>query len=195
MSETTVLLLALGIILLVGTCLGGTAFLIRRYHTRPLPPPQVTPGPDGPVVQIPTRQVSVIRSSMPSVALAQYAVRGTLWLRPEGIEYSRLVRPKRRDWAEIAFVDTPDPGHDTYLTINFTGGSGIGVLTATPEALRVALAELSRGARLSTPAWSRIARPNPPGSGLPPFPPGPGLHGGPQGRHGGPPGPPGPQAR
>lgn len=171
MSDTAVVWLALGIMLAVALFIGGTAFFILRYHRKPLPPATVTPGPDGPVAQIPTRQISVIRSSLPSVALVQYAVRGTLWVRPQGIEYSRMLRPRRRAWAEIVGVDTPDPGHDTYLTINFAGGSGIGVLTGSPEGLRVALAELSRGAQLSPAAWSRIARPNPPWSGRPPFPP------------------------
>lgn len=145
MSDTTVVFLALGILLLVGVFMGGVGFFIYRYHSRATPEPTTTPGPHGPVTQIPTRQISVVRSSLPAIALGQYAVRGTLTIAPDGIRYTRFLRgPKHLPYDQISHAETPDPSHPTLLTIHLTNGWGIVALTGTPQARHLALVELSR---------------------------------------------------
>lgn len=150
MSDGQVLLLAGGILLAIVLFIGGVGGFIFWYHSRPTPEATVAQSPRGPVVQIPTRQISVVRSSMPLIALWRYALRGTLTVSPEGIEYTRVLSPKQHGYDEIRQVESPPPGdRGTRLTIHFTSGWGLVVLTGTAEDRHLALVELSR--------WCRVA--------------------------------------
>jgi len=156
MSDSMVMLLVLGILLGVLVLMGGIGGFIFWYHRRPAPEPTVTAGPQGPVAQIPTRQISIVRSSLSAIALGQYAVRGTLTVGPDGISYTRFLRgPKHHPHSDIAAVDGPDPARPTLLTIHLTSGWGIVALTGSPQGRHIALVELSR--------WHRIGPvPEPP---------------------------------
>ncbi|WP_114907119.1 hypothetical protein [Ornithinimicrobium murale] len=145
MSDTALVLLVVGILVAVGAFIAGVGFFILRYHRQPTPEPTVVPGPQGPVATIPTRQISVVRSGLPWLALAQYAVRGTLTVAPDGLRYTRALRgPKHLPYEEISGVGTPDPSHPTMLTVHLRNGWGIVALTGTPQARHIALVELSR---------------------------------------------------
>ena len=90
----------------------------------------------------------MVHSSLPWLALGRYAVRGTLWVRPEGFAYTRFVRgPKHHPYENVSFVE-PHPSRATALTIHLTSGWGIVVLTGTPQARHLALTELSRWCRV-----------------------------------------------
>ncbi|USQ79333.1 hypothetical protein NF556_17235 [Ornithinimicrobium faecis] len=150
MSDTAVIWLAFGIMAVVGLFIAGIAFFIFRYHQKPSPEPTSTAGPGGPVTQIPTKQISVVRSSLKWLALGRYAMRGTLTITPDGFEYTRPLRgPKRHPYANVSFVEEPDPSHGTILTIHLTNGWGIVALTGTPQSRHLAVVELSR--------WVRVA--------------------------------------
>lgn len=150
MSDAAVVWLAFGIIAVVGVFIAGVAFFIVRYHQKPSPEPTITPGPGGPVAQIPTRQVSVVRSTLPWLALGRYAMRGTLTIAPDGFSYTRALRGrKHHPYANVSFVEEPDPSRATLLTIHLTNGWGIVALTGTPQARHTAVVELSR--------WVRVA--------------------------------------
>lgn len=150
MSDTAVVLMALGILLVVGVGLGGVAWFISSYHGRASPSPAVSAGPQGPVAQIPTKQVSVIRSGLPWLALGQYAVAGTLTVGPDGVAYTRpLRRPKHHTYAQVRQVQAPDSAGGRMLRVHFTNGWGIAVITGTPEGRHVALTELSRWCRVT----------------------------------------------
>lgn len=144
MTNTQVLLLVGGILLAVLLFIGAIVWFIYRYHNAPADPPTVTNGPGGPVAQIPTRQISVIMSAVPAWAMMQYAVHGTLTIGPEGIEYTRLLRPKKVPYTDIRYVQDLGPHHDRRFLIHFTSGRGISVITASPQGRAMALAELSR---------------------------------------------------
>lgn len=144
MSDTQVLMLVIGILVGVVLIIGGIAGFIFWYHRRPLPEPVVTDGSHGPVARIPTRQISVVRSSTPWLALTKYAVRGTLTISAAGIEHTRpLLRPKRVPAEHISHV-VPGASPGTRLGIHFTNGWGIVALTGSPQDRALAVAELSR---------------------------------------------------
>ena len=150
MSDTAVIWLAFGIIAVAGLFIAGIGFFIFRYHQKPSPEPTITRGPGGPVAQIPTKQISVVRSSLPWLALGRYAMRGTLTIGPDGYRYTRALRgPKHHPYANVSFVEEPDPGHATLLTIHLTNGGGLVALTGTPQGRHSAVVELSR--------WVRVA--------------------------------------
>ncbi|WP_109473810.1 hypothetical protein [Ornithinimicrobium cavernae] len=145
MNDTAVVLLAVGIALAAGAFIAATAFFIVRYHQQPTAEATVASGPQGPVATVPTRQISVVRSSAPWLALARYAVRGTLTIGPDGLRYTRFLRgPKHLPYDRVRHAGTPDPSRPTLLTIHLTNGWGIVALTGTPQARHVALVELSR---------------------------------------------------
>lgn len=151
MSDTAVLLMALGIFLVVGLFIGGVLWFILWYHRRPSPPPAVSAGPGGPVAQIPTKQVSVIRSGLPWLALGQYAVAGTLSIGPDGVSYTRpMRRPKHHTYAQVRAVEAAGGAGGRMLRIHFTNGWGVAVITGTQEGRQVALTELSRWVRIAS---------------------------------------------
>lgn len=150
MSDTAVALMAVGIMLVAGLFIAGVAWFIFWYHRRPSPPPTVATGAGGPVAQIPTKQVSVVRSGLPWLALGQYAVAGTLTIGPDGVSYTRPLRsPKHHTFAQVNYAEAARSGEGRQLRIHFTTGWGIVVITGTHEGRQVALRELSR--------WCRIA--------------------------------------
>lgn len=135
----------------------GTRLIVNRPKVITGTEPQVWNGPEGRTVDIPARQISATLSgAMSFLALGRYTGRSAVRITPTAVQ-TLTMRTKTIPYEQIAEVDVRH-GNPEYVTLNYTSGMGIGVITSSWQAADAMLYELSAHCRLSPPAWHRIAR-------------------------------------
>ncbi|MGO1972058.1 MAG: hypothetical protein ACTH2Q_03775 [Propionibacteriaceae bacterium] len=135
----------------------GIRLIVNRPKVITGTEPQVWNGPEGRTVDIPARQISATLSgAMSFLALGRYTGRSAVRITPTAVQ-TLTMRTKTIPYEQIAEVDVRH-GNPEYVTLNYTNGMGLGVITSSWQAADAMLVELSRRCRLTPPAWHRIAR-------------------------------------